>query len=339
MKSLFNTPLNALVSLLLLGLLGYAGMELLKWGLLNATWTGSPEDCRAVANGACWAFVHEKYRLILFGRYPFEEHWRPLSVLGILTGLLVLSTWRILWNWRIFALWVVGVTLAGALMWGGFWGLEFVPTTNWGGLPLTLMLAVFGLFGAFPLAILLAMGRRATMPLIRVICVGYIELIRGVPLISVLFMASVMFPLFLPQGVEVNQLLRAQLGFMLFAAAYLAEVVRGGMQAIPGGQFEAADALGLTYWQKHRQIILPQALRKVIAPTVNVFIGAFKDTSLVVIVGLLDLLLATRTALADAPWRPYFLEAYLFIGAIYFLCCFTMSRYSRSLEQPRGQNP
>ncbi len=335
-RRLFETPLNALISLVLIALGLLLGVRLVEWGILNAVWTGTPDDCRAAAGGACWAFVHEKYRLILFGRYPYSEHWRPLLAMGVLVGLLVASTCRALWNRRLFVLWALGLTAVGVLMWGGVLGLSFVPTPRWGGLPLTLMLAVFGIFGAMPLALLLALGRRSTMPLIRALCVAYIELIRGVPLISVLFMASVMFPLFLPQGVEVNQLLRAQIGFLLFTAAYLAEVIRGGLQAVPKGQDEAANALGLSYWQKQRLVILPQALGHVIAPMVNVFIGAFKDTSLVVIVGLLDLLLATRTALGDAPWRPYFIEAYLFIGVIYFVCCFAMSRYSRRFETARG---
>jgi len=335
-RQLFNTPLNALLSTALLALVLLLGAQLVAWGLLHAVWTGTPADCRAAAGGACWAFVHEKYRLILFGRYPYAEHWRPLVAMGVLVALLVASTRERLWNWRLGLLWGMGLPAVGVLMWGGVLGLGFVPTPRWGGLPLTLMLAVFGIFGAMPLALVLALGRRSTMPLIRALCVAYIELIRGVPLISVLFMASVMFPLFLPDGVEVNQLLRAQIGFVLFTAAYLAEVIRGGLQAIPKGQHEAADALGLSYWQKQRLVIVPQALERVIAPMVNVFIGAFKDTSLVVIVGLLDLLLATRTALADAPWRPYFMEAYLFIGLIYFVCCFAMSRYSQRFETARG---
>lgn len=336
MRRLFNTPLNAMISTLLLPLLVLAGARFVDWALVDAVWTGTPADCRAAGKGACWAFVHEKYRLILFGRYPYAEHWRPLVAMGVLVALLLASTRDRLWNWRLGVLWAVGLVAVGVLMWGGVLGLSFVPTPRWGGLPLTLMLAVFGIFGAMPLALLLALGRRSTMPMIRALCVVYIELIRGVPLISVLFMASVMFPLFLPQGIEINQLLRAQIGFLLFTAAYLAEVIRGGLQAIPSGQNEAADALGLSYWRKQRLVMLPQALGKVIAPMVNVFIGAFKDTSLVVIVGLLDLLLATRTALGDAPWRPYFIEAYLFIGFIYFVCCFAMSRYSQRFETARG---
>jgi len=192
---------------------------------------------------------------------------------------------------------------------------------------------VVGVAFAFPLAILLALGRRSRLPAVRAICVGYIELVRGVPLITVLFMASVMLPLFLPSGMTIDKLLRAQLAFILFAAAYLAEIVRGGLQAIPRGQYEAADSLGLGYWQRTRLIVLPQALAMVIPPLVNNFIGAFKNTSLVLIIGLFDLLGTANAALTDASWRGFYLEAYVFIAVVYWTFCFFMSRYSQMLER------
>jgi len=210
--------------------------------------------------------------------------------------------------------------------------LPFVEQERWGGLPLTLILATFGIALAFPLSILVALGRRSSMPAIRIICVAYVELIRGVPLISVLFMASVMFPLFLPEGVTIDKLLRAQVAIILFAAAYLAEVVRGGLQAIPKGQYEAADALGLGYWQKTGLIILPQALRICIPPLVGTFIGLFKDTSLVTIIGLYDLLGAAKASIVEPHWVGFGVEAYLFISLIYFVFCFAMSKYSQNLE-------
>jgi general L-amino acid transport system permease protein len=211
-------------------------------------------------------------------------------------------------------------------------GLTFVENEKWGGLPLTLILATFGIALAFPLAIMVALGRRSTMPAIRIICVTYVELIRGVPLISVLFMASVMFPLFLPEGVTVNNLLRAQVAIILFSAAYLAEVVRGGLQAIPKGQYEAADAMGLSYWKKTGFIILPQALRICIPPLVNTFIGLFKDTSLVSIIGLYDLLQAAKGSIVEQRWQGFGVEAYLFISLIYWVFCYSMSKYSQNLE-------
>jgi general L-amino acid transport system permease protein len=213
-------------------------------------------------------------------------------------------------------------------------GLSFVPTALWGGLPLTLLLSILGITVAFPLAILLALGRRSKMPLIRLFCIGYIELIRGVPLISLLFVGSFLLPLFLPRGVEISDLLRAQVAIIGFSAAYLAEVIRGGLQAIPRGQFEAAGALGLNYWQMMAKIVLPQAITLVIPPIVNTFIGLFKDTSLVSIVSLSDLLLATKDmAIADVNWRAFYAEGYTFVALIYFIFCFLMSKYSQYLER------
>jgi len=219
-------------------------------------------------------------------------------------------------------------------MWGGVFGLTYVENERWGGLTLTLLLSTFGIAMAFPLSILLALGRRSDLPLVRWFSIGYIELIRGVPLISVLFMASFMFPLFMPQGVTINVLVRVLVGITLFAAAYLAEVVRGGLQAIPNGQLEAAASLGLSYWQTQRKIVLPQALRLVVPSIMNSFISTFKDTSLVTIVSLYELTGSVTLALAgDSNWRSFFVEAYLFIAAIYWIFCFAMSRYSQWVEQ------
>jgi general L-amino acid transport system permease protein len=219
-------------------------------------------------------------------------------------------------------------------MWGGILGLPPVTEDNWGGLPITLILATFGAAFSFPLAVLVALGRRSTkLPAVKMLCVLYVEIIRGVPLIAVLFMASVMFPLFMPAGVNIDKLLRAQIAFILFAAAYLAEVVRGGLQAIPRGQLEAADALGLSYVQRTRLILLPQALALVIPPLVNTFIGIFKDTSLVIIISLFDLLGTAEAALSDVNWQGFYVEDYFVIGLIYWSFCFFMSRYSQMLER------
>jgi general L-amino acid transport system permease protein len=220
------------------------------------------------------------------------------------------------------------------LMGGGVLGLEKVSTDLWGGLPLTIMLSTLSIVLAFPLAILVALGRRSNLPAIRTFCTIYVELIRGVPLISVLFMASFMFPLFMPQGVTIDVLVRVLAGITLFAAAYMAEVIRGGLQAIPKGQVEAAQSLGLTYWQTQRKIVLPQALAMVVPGVMNNFISIFKDTSLVTIVSLYELTGATGLAFnSDADWRPFKIEAYLFITAIYFVFCFAMSRYSLWIEK------
>jgi general L-amino acid transport system permease protein len=217
-------------------------------------------------------------------------------------------------------------------MWGGVLGLPYVENERWGGLILTLLLTTFGLAIAFPLSILLALGRRSDMPIIRALSVGYIELIRGVPLISLLFMASVMLPLFLPAGVTVDKLLRALIAMILFIAAYLAEVVRGGLQAIPRGQYDAAYALALPYWRRTFLIILPQALRISVPPLVNTLVAFFKDTSLVLIIGLFDLLSTVKVSLQEPAWTGFGVEAYVFVSLVYFAFCYAMSRYSQGLE-------
>ena len=330
--NLFNSIPNTVLTLAALYLLAVAIPPVIRWAFFDAIWhADSGRACRGA--GACWAFIGEKLRFILFGRFPYEEDWRPLLVVVIFVGLILASCDRKLWGRRLAVLWVAGLTLVGVLMSGGILGLTEVETSLWNGLPLTLVLAVVGVAFAFPLAILLALGRRSRLPAVRAICVGYIELVRGVPLITVLFMASVMLPLFLPSGMTIDKLLRAQLAFILFAAAYLAEIVRGGLQAIPRGQYEAADSLGLGYWQRTRLIVLPQALAMVIPPLVNNFIGAFKNTSLVLIIGLFDLLGTANAALTDASWRGFYLEAYVFIAVVYWTFCFFMSRYSQMLER------
>jgi general L-amino acid transport system permease protein len=337
-ENLFSSPGNAALTVALAFLLWKAVPPFLDWALLDAIWQ-APDSraCRAAkGEGACWAFIAEKHRFILFGTYPFAEHWRPASAVLILAGLWAFSAMRLAWRGWLALVWAGGLAVIGALMWGGVFGLAYVENERWGGLALTLLLATFGIAFAFPLSILLALGRRSEMPLVRAFCVGYIELIRGVPLISLLFMASVMLPLFLPEGVTIDKLLRALIAMILFAAAYLAEVVRGGLQAIARHQYETADALGLGYWQKTRLVVLPQALRYSVPPLVNTFIGFFKDTSLVVIIGLFDLLTAVKVSLQEPAWSGFGVEAYLAASLVYFAFCWAMSRYSARLEIKTG---
>lgn len=306
--------------------------QLLHWGLFAAFWQPDAEACRAEGVGACWGVVAEKYRVILFGRYPFEEQWRPLVATGVLMAMLIGSCTRAFWRPWLVGAWAVVLALFFWLMAGGM-GLSEVETARWGGLPLTLLLSTLSIAMAFPLALLVALGRRSNLPAIRTLCTLYVELIRGVPLISVLFMASFMFPLFMPQGVTIDVLVRVLVGITLFAAAYLAEVIRGGLQAIPKGQVEAAASLGLSYWQTQRKIVLPQALAMVVPGIMNNFIAIFKDTSLVTIVSLYELTGALGLALnSDADWRPYKIEGYIFIALIYFFFCYAMSRYSQWVE-------
>ena len=337
--NLFSGWANTALTLVVFYIVAKALMFFLPWGVFNAVWTGSSADCRAAKGvGACWTMFGEKWRFILFATYPFDEQWRPAISSAIFIGLYFFSAMRANWNMRLPIAWVAGLVSIAVLMWGGVFGLSFVPQERWGGLVLTLILSTFGLALAFPLAILLALGRRSHMPVIKTMCVVYIELIRGVPLISLLFMASVMFPLFLPEGMSIDKLLRAQIAIIMFAGAYLAEVIRGGLQSLPKGQYEAADALGLSYWQSTMMIVLPQALRMVIPPMVNTFIGLFKDTSLVLIIGLLDILNAAKVAVADPQWRGFGPEAYFGVSLIYFIFCFAMSKYSQRIEVELNRN-
>jgi general L-amino acid transport system permease protein len=338
--NLFSSIPSSIISFALIFLLVKACVSFVQWGFWNAIWTVPDSQtgaCRAIRGlGACWAVIPEKYRFILFGIYPFDQQWRPALATLTFIALFFVSSRRSFWRKELVLVWVAALALIGLLMWGGIFGLAHVSQDRWGGLPVTLILATFGLAFGFPLGILVALGRRSKLPAIRSLCVLYVELIRGVPLISLLFMASVMFPLFMPDGVNIDKLLRAQIAFVLFAGAYLAEVVRGGLQAVPRGQHEAAEALGLSYWRKNGLIILPQAIRHVIPPLVNTFIAFFKDTSLVLIIGIFDLLTTAKSAIIDPAWQSFSVEVYLFVGLIYFAFCFAMSRYSRSLETVRS---
>ena len=317
-----------LIGLILLWLLP----RLFHWAITDAVWNGNYETCHA-ASGACWAVVREKFRFILFGRYPHEEHWRALLGTAMLLGLILASCTRAFWRPWLVALWVGVLVVYLALMRGGFAGLRFVETDLWSGLPLTILLASLSMVMAFPIAVCIALGRRSGMPAIRSLCTVYVELIRGVPLISVLFMASFMFPLLMPQGFNIDVLIRVLAGITLFAAAYMAEVIRGGLQAIPKGQIEAAATLGLSYWQTQRMIVLPQALAMVVPGIMNNFISTFKDTSLVSIVSLYELTGAMGMAMnSEADWRPFRIEGYLFIALIYFVFCYSMSLYSQWIE-------
>ena len=334
-RNLFGDWLSSLTTLLLVTLVLYVLPHALNWGLLQAVVQANADACQQARGiGACWGVVTEKWRIIIFGRYPFEQQWRPEVATILMVAAVMLSCIRWFWKPWLALLWVLVLAAFFALMGGGVLGLEPVRTDLWGGLPLTVMLATLSIFLAFPISVLVALGRRSELPAIRTACIVYIELIRGVPLISVLFMASFMFPLFMPPGTSIDVLIRVLVGITLFQAAYMAEIVRGGLQAIPKGQQEAADTLGLSYWQAQRKIILPQALAMVVPGIMNSFIAMFKDTSLVTIVSLYELTGAMSLALnSDSDWRPFKIEAYIFIAAIYFAFCFAMSRYSLWIEK------
>ena len=330
--NLFDGWFNSILTLGFLYLLWMTVPPLFRWAFVDSLWNTTHEACRGI-DGACWSFVPRNLRFILFGFYPHDQQWRPLVAAVLLVGLLLVSRNRNWWGKPLAWTWLAGLVGMGVLMRGGILGLPGVETSEWSGLPLTLLLSVFSMVAAYPLGVALALGRQSKLPAIKSLSVVYIELIRGVPLISLLFMSSVLFPLFLPEGLTINKILRALAAMILFTAAYIAEVVRGGLQAMPKGQYEAAESLGLTYGQTMRLIILPQALKIVIPPTVGILIGAFKDTSLVVIIALYDLLNTTKSTLSNPEWMAFTTEAYIFVGLVYFVCCFVMSNYSRRLER------
>lgn len=332
--NLFGDWTTGLMTLVVLAALLLVLPQVLSWAVIRAAWLPDYEACRVDGVGACWGVVAEKYRIIIFGRYPYEEQWRPLLATSVMLLMLIGSCTRAFWKSWLLPAWIVTLAFFFTLMYGDVLGLEKVETDRWGGLPLTIMLSVLSMMMAFPIAMVVALGRRSSLPAIRTVCTIYVELIRGVPLISVLFMASFMFPLFMPVGMSIDVLVRVIIGITLFAAAYMAEVIRGGLQAIPKGQIEAAETLGLSYWQTQYKIVLPQAMAMVVPSIMNNFISLFKDTSLVTIVSLYELTGALGMALnSDANWRPFKIEGYLFIALIYFAFCFSMSRYSVWVER------
>ncbi len=337
--NLFNSVGNTILTLVSLWLIFIAVSGLANFVLIDAIWQGSSgADCRVEGSGACWPYISNRLEFFIYGFYPGTEYWRPNIAFGIGAVLLfLLATPRMPGRmiWGILFLVVYPFVTYFLINGGGFTGLMEVPTEKWGGLMLTLVVAVTGIVASFPMGVLLALGRRSKMPLVRSVCVVFIELWRGVPLITVLFMASVMLPLFLPEGTNFDKLIRALVGVTLFTAAYTAEVVRGGLQAIDKGQFEAADALGLNYFQATLLIILPQALKMVIPGIVNNSISLFKDTTLVSIVGLVDLLGAVRAGTATSTWSAPSIPitGYVFAASVFWVFTFTMSRYSQSMEK------
>jgi general L-amino acid transport system permease protein len=331
-ENLFSSWLNTILTLISLYVVWTVLSAVISYAFINANFVGTSQaDC--TGTGACWVFIKARFGQNMYGFYPVEERWRvDLGyILGAIGLVLVLTDFVKSKKWPAIYLFGLYPVLCYFLFYGGF-GLEVVETSQWGGLFLTLVLASVSIFVALPLGIVLALGRRSEMPVVRMMCVGFIELIRAVPLISVLFMASVMLPLFLPEGQNFDKLVRALVGMSLFSAAYMAEVVRGGLQAIPKGQMEAAKSLGLGYWQAMVFIILPQALKIAIPSIVNTFIGLFKDTTLVLIIGLLDLLSIVKAGTTDKNWLGLATEGYIFVAAVFWVFCFSMSRYSIWLE-------
>lgn len=334
-KFFYSVPSTVLSVLLGAGIL-FILFKLIEWGIAKAVWMPDIQACRA-ADGACWGFVAEKWRLILFGRFPYEEQWRPavgtFAVVLALAASAVPALWTKTRSQWLFAGWAAALGCFFLLMYGGVAGLSPVGTDMWGGLPLTVIVTLIGMGLSSPIGILLAIGRRSRMPIVSFLSTAYIELVRGVPLITVLFVATFVFPLLLPSWLQIDAFWRVTFAIVLFQAAYMAETVRGGLQTVPAGQFNAAASLGLTVTQSYVHVILPQALVAIIPAFVNSLISCFLDTSLVTIVSMYDLTGSLRLALGDAQWRAFFIEGYIFIALIYFFSSFAVSRYSQRLER------
>jgi general L-amino acid transport system permease protein len=329
-ENLFPDVKNSLLTLVGLYFVYLTVPPFLNWMIFDATWSGTQAEISK--EGARWIFIIEKFDQFMYGFYPEALHWRPNLVLFITFAFL--ASFKLVSNFKVkIAFMLLYPVVCFVLISGGWFGLETVETEKWGGLMLTLLVAAVGIIASFPLGILLALGRQSDMPIVKTLCVGFIEFIRGVPLITILFMASVVLPLFFSDGIDFDKLLRALIGITLFQAAYIAEVVRGGLQAIPKGQYEAAKSLGLGYWQGMILIILPQALKISIPNLVGSFISLFKDTTLVLIIGLFDILAMVTLTNSDTNWLGYEIEGYVFVTLIYWVICFTMSQYSKAVER------
>jgi general L-amino acid transport system permease protein len=332
-QRLFATPLDAAVTLVCLYIVWRISVPLLDWLVFDATWHGaSREDCKG--DGACWVFIRVRFAQFMYGQYPEAERWR-IDLAGILfAGASAVLSLRNLPGRKALALAaVIVLPPLGIWLLAGGWGLRPVETREWGGLMLTAFLTVYAGLISVPLGVLLALGRRSRLPLIRFASIVFIEFWRGVPIITVIFLASMLLPLIMPTGIDVDRLARAVIGLAFVVAAYMAEAVRGGLQALPEGQAEAAQALGLGYWRIQRLIVLPQALRIALPAITNEFIALLKDTTLVIIVSIFDLLGIAQAALADPAWVGMNMEAYVFAGAIYWFACFGLSQWSRQREK------
>ncbi len=336
MANLFSSPLNSAITLLAIAFLFWIIPPFIKWSVIDANFKGTTSSA-CTGDGACWVFIKMKLDMFLYGFYPEAEKWRVNLTYGLF--FVLIASFKYMKNAILKVIFTfLYFIVAYILIHGGFFGLVEVDTNKWGGLMLTIIISAVGIVCSFPIGIIFAFGRTSKLPIIKSISVTYIEFIRGVPLITILFMSAVILPLFFPEGITFNKLLRALIGITLFEAAYIAEIIRGGMQSIPKGQYEAADAIGLSYWQKMFLIILPQAIKVAIPNLVGTFIALFQDTTLVLIIGLFDLLAVVQLASSDSHWLGYETEGYVFVAVIYWIFCYAMSLYSKKLEKKFNTN-
>ncbi|NUS71199.1 MAG: amino acid ABC transporter permease [Ensifer adhaerens] len=331
-EGLFSGWANGLVTLATLAAILWIALPFVRWAVIDAVWTGTAADCATETAGACWAFVGAKFRFMLFAFFPPPLQWRPALVIALIAALLTISALPRFWSFRLVPVWLLALVGIWLLM-AGAAGLEPVSTNHWGGLPITLTVSIAGLAFAFPIALALALARQSDMGLVRSLAIAFIEVLRGVPMIAVLYVAMLIVPMALPSGAAIDKLLRAQIGVTLFFSAYLAEIIRAGLQVIPAGQKEAALSLGLSRIQMLRLVVLPQALRAVIPAIVNLSIGIVLNTSLLAVIGIYDLLNAAKTSATDPAWLGFYSEAYIFAALVYFAICFSGSRYSLWLEK------
>ena len=333
-KNINSNWFNAILSLLIIFALIQNIPPLLNWLFFDANFVGeTKEEC--TGSGACWIFIKIWFPRFIYGLYPNAEIWRInlLSILLIASVIILFYAPQKLKKYIIIFLLFVFPFIAINLISGGNFGLKWVETNAWGGLSLTFIISIFALLFCFPVGMFLALGRRSSAPVIRYSSIGFIEFWRGVPLITVLFMASVMMPMFLPDGTYMDKLVRVIIAITLFEAAYMAEVIRGGLQALPRGQYDAGKSLGMGYWRMHLLVILPQALKLVIPGIANTFLALVKDTPLILVVGLLELVGMIDMAKSNPDWLGFATEGYIFAGIVFWIICFNMSRYSQRLER------
>ena len=337
-KNINNNIFNAGLTLFIIFITILALPPSLNWMIFDANISGDTKEACVAVEGACWTYIKVWLRRFMYGMYPNEFHWRINAAFIILisfafVGFFAKGKFK---NYLTFYYAIIYPIIAFLIIYflisGGSFGLEWVETNAWGGLSLTFIVSFFGLIFCFPLGMIFALGRRSELPVIRYISIGYIEFWRGVPLITVLFMSSVMFPMFLPADTFVDKLVRVVAAIVLFEAAYVAEVIRGGLQALPRGQYDAAKSLGMGYWKMQTFVILPQALKLVIPGIANTFLALVKDTPLIFVVGLSEVVGMLQMAKTNPKWLGYAMEGYIFAAVLFWAICYAMSRYSQYLE-------